>query len=672
MKLFSALSALAFVGVCFGAEPKPTARDKEPTYEGKTLSQWIGLTKDKNEKVRAHAAEALGYSFAAKAVIPSLTELLKDKQWNVRYSACRALQYLGPNAEATVSVVMKLLGDKDQRVREAAVSALGNVGPAAKAAIPAITNLLGDKDELIRADAAFALGRIGPDAKTAIPALAKLVEEDNDTVRSSAGFALGAIGPTAIPTLSELLKDKDKKTRGCAAEALGAIGPEAKTAIPTIMEMLKDGDEGLREAAAYGLGEFGPEAKAAVPTLTRLLGDKSSSVRLRAADALGNIAPEAVAIPTFTELFRDKDERVREAAASAVAKIGPTAILPLVGLLNDKSKDVRTTAARSLGYIRSDAQTTIPALTGLLKDKDERVREAAASSLGNFGPDAKAASPVLAELLKDKDEGVRYAAEEALLEINSVPMPAPVASLFSDLSQQAEVKDTLPSLPADKSWRLVWHDEFDGTELNETKWEVMPDAPRRDGWWMRKAITLDGNGHLVISTLKEGDRYIDGCVRTKGKFEHSFGYYVARIQFQKQPGHWSAFWIMGDGVGKVGSGGRDGVEIDIMEKPWLDDRVQQTIHWDGYGKDHKSVGHVAKVSGIMEGWHTFGLRWKPDEYIFYVDGKETWRTKKAVSQVPEYIKLSDEIGNWGGDIAKATLPDAFLVDYVRVYDVLEK
>jgi hypothetical protein len=55
-----------------------------------------------------------------------------------------------------------------------------------------------------------------------------------------------------------------------------------------------------------------------------------------------------------------------------------------------------------------------------------------------------------------------------------------------------------------------------------------------------------------------------------------------------------------------------------------------------------------------------------------VDGKETWRTKKAVSQVPEYIKLSDEIGNWVGDIKTATLPDAFLVDYVRVYDVVEK
>ena len=40
--------------------------------------------------------------------------------------------------------------------------------------------------------------------------------------------------------------------------------------------------------------------------------------------------------------------------------------------------------------------------------------------------------------------------------------------------------------------------------------------------------------------------------------------------------------------------------------------------------------------------------------------------------MPLYIKLSDEVGKWGGDIAKATLPDEFLVDYVRVYDLVDQ
>ncbi len=246
-------------------------------------------------------------------------------------------------------------------------------------------------------------------------------------------------------------------------------------------------------------------------------------------------------------------------------------------------------------------------------------------------------------------------------------------SVGTAIAWAGEPDDVLPPPAEGKTWKLAWHDEFDGDRLDESKWDVPPDGRRRDAWWMRKAISLDGKGHLVISTLEEGDKYIDGCVRTRGKFEHAFGYWVARIEFQNQPGHWSAFWLMGDSVHKVGEQGRDGTEIDIMEKPWLDDRVQQTLHWDGYGKHHRSEGKVVEVPGVMKGFHTFGLLWTPEEYVFYVDGKETRRTKAGgVCQVPLYIKLSDEVGKWGGDIRKAKLPDRFLVDYVRVYDLVPK
>jgi beta-glucanase (GH16 family) len=247
-----------------------------------------------------------------------------------------------------------------------------------------------------------------------------------------------------------------------------------------------------------------------------------------------------------------------------------------------------------------------------------------------------------------------------------------LASLAVAAGQQPEPQDTLPPAADGKAWKLIWHDEFDGTNLDASKWDI-PEYKRRDGYWSRKAISLDGKGHLVMSVLKEGDKFLDGCVRTKGKSQHSFGYYVARIQLQKQPGHWSGFWIMGDGVGKVGNDGRDGTEIDIMEKPWLDERINYALHWDGYDTDHKSQGKVVRAPGVTDGWHTFGLCWRPDEYVFSVDGKETWRTKAGgVCQVPEYIKLSDEIGNRAGDIKKAKMPDRFLVDYVRVYDLVER
>jgi beta-glucanase (GH16 family) len=245
---------------------------------------------------------------------------------------------------------------------------------------------------------------------------------------------------------------------------------------------------------------------------------------------------------------------------------------------------------------------------------------------------------------------------------------APIFAFAAPLPQT----DALPPPPQGKTWKLAWSDEFEGTKLDESRWDV-PEYHRRGGWWSRKAVSLDGKGRLVMNTLKDGDKFLDACVRTRGKFEHAFGYYICRVQLQKQEGHWSAFWLYNDSVGKVGNEGRDGTEIDIFEKPWLDDRVQQTLHWDGYGKEHKSKGFVPKVPGVMDGFHTFSLWWSPEEYVFYVDGKETWRTKDGgVCQVPLYLKISDEIGDWAGDIRKAALPDPFLVDYVRVYDLVDK
>ena len=243
----------------------------------------------------------------------------------------------------------------------------------------------------------------------------------------------------------------------------------------------------------------------------------------------------------------------------------------------------------------------------------------------------------------------------------------------SAMNEKLTPKDTLPPAPKGQAWKLAWHDEFDGEKLDETKWDV-PEGKRRDAWWSRKAIALDGKGHLAIKTLEEGGKFYDGCVRTRGKFEHAFGYYVARIRLQKSMGHWTAFWMFGSGVGKIGHGGMDGTEIDIMEKPWLDDRVQHTLHWDGYGKHHKSKGHVSRNPGIMEGWHTYALLWTPDEYVFTIDGKERWRTNAGgVCQVPLYLKLSDEakFSGWAGDVRKASLPDEFLTDYVRVYDLVD-
>ncbi len=243
----------------------------------------------------------------------------------------------------------------------------------------------------------------------------------------------------------------------------------------------------------------------------------------------------------------------------------------------------------------------------------------------------------------------------------------PSTSLFA---QDAATKDTLPKPTEGRQWKLVWHDEFDGDVLDETKWNRLGDWKRRDGFWIKEDAYLSGKGTLLLRTRKDGERYTCGAVNTQGKFEHAFGYYVARCKLPKQPGHWPAFWMMCPGVNKVGNEGRDGTEIDIVEIPWRDGQLTFNLHWDGYGKEHKSAGTRLTRPEVVEGYHDYGLLWTPEEYVFYVDGKEVWRSKAGgVSQVPEYLKLTEEIGSWGGEIRKAELPDYFEVDYVRVYEL---
>ncbi|QNN23882.1 glycoside hydrolase family 16 protein [Planctomycetales bacterium ZRK34] len=230
---------------------------------------------------------------------------------------------------------------------------------------------------------------------------------------------------------------------------------------------------------------------------------------------------------------------------------------------------------------------------------------------------------------------------------------------------------TQPSFaaPPSEDYKLVWQDEFNGDKLDESVWTHHHLGKRRDAINTREAVDVDGQGNLRITTTKVGEQYHTGMIQTRNRVMVRYGYLEARMRFQTQIGHWSAFWMMPNTISKfIGEPGKSGVEIDIIEylrtAPEL---VQQNLHWDGYGKDHKSKGHKTPFPGLGDGFHTVGLEWTPTRYTMFVDGKTTWTTDGPISHTPEYVIFSLEVGPWAKNIADAKLPDDFLVDYIRIY-----
>ncbi len=255
-------------------------------------------------------------------------------------------------------------------------------------------------------------------------------------------------------------------------------------------------------------------------------------------------------------------------------------------------------------------------------------------------------------------------------------------------------------LPPGRKWKLVWSDEFNGDQLDTTKWDFRLHLMQtRHETWTKEGAELDGKGNLLLklykkdgnyysSTLQTGRNYLDRPGDRYGnsrfvwpvarmepaKFVHKYGFYEIRCKLPTQEGWWAAFWLQSPVIGSSLDPLDAGVEMDIMENFTRDGVISQNLHWNGYGKnhEHKGSGDI-RIKPSDDGFHTFGLYWSPEGYVFYVDGKESWRVESPVSHREQFMLISTECMGYrsGGPsplLEKAVLPDYFVVDYVRVYD----
>lgn len=241
-------------------------------------------------------------------------------------------------------------------------------------------------------------------------------------------------------------------------------------------------------------------------------------------------------------------------------------------------------------------------------------------------------------------------------------------------------------------FEIMFNEEFEG-ELDRSVWSGHyqygnTTVDRKGSYWNQYlAQTKEGNLVIPVVYLEEGmggkgagwyTAGIDTDSDAKNGFSQKFGYFECRCILPEGADIWSAFWLMNSGVFDEDGSGRDGTEIDIFESDGYENlfkyNVSSNLHFDGYGDAHQKLGATRFLlkNNPYEEFNTYGLEWNENEYIFYINGVETFRTSfGGVSQNEEYIILSVEMRGENGIPSERENAPAegaeFIVDYVKVY-----
>jgi len=242
---------------------------------------------------------------------------------------------------------------------------------------------------------------------------------------------------------------------------------------------------------------------------------------------------------------------------------------------------------------------------------------------------------------------------------------------------------------------LVWSDEFDGTEVDPSKWTFMlgdgTEYGLPSGWgnnelqhYLAENATV-ANGFLTITAKEEsvgGRDYTSARLRTLGKGDWTFGRMEMRAKMPIGRGLWPAFWMLpSDTV--YGTWAASG-EIDIVEyigshPEWVFGTIHYGAPWPN--NTHSTTATPAPPgSTFHEDFHVFALEWEFGELRWYVDDtlyatRTRWHTTggpfPAPFDVDFHVLLNLAVGgNLPGPPDPATVfPQELVVDYVRVYQL---
>jgi hypothetical protein len=276
-------------------------REREPRYNGRTLSEWI---------LRCEVADVYDKSSEEYKSTEKSVAAVHGIGTNALPCLLKWIQYRTPPWKRRIYPILHLVpsalipsflinsGNELVRTGEKGFKILG---PEAKPAIPELMRITTDRKtptETVER-AAFALSSVGNDALA--PVLAA-VGDANCPGRARLMWAffvqrawrVGTNGTRAVPVLIQCLGDKDTNVSFIAASSLGVLKLEPGLVVPALTENLQNASSVVRQAAAASLSKFGDQARSAVPSLINALKDTDPWVRETARDALYMIDPMAL------------------------------------------------------------------------------------------------------------------------------------------------------------------------------------------------------------------------------------------------------------------------------------------------------------------------------------------------------------------------------------------
>ena len=240
-------------------------------------------------------------------------------------------------------------------------------------------------------------------------------------------------------------------------------------------------------------------------------------------------------------------------------------------------------------------------------------------------------------------------------------------------------------------WKEVWRDDFNGKDLDWTKWSAEENGHGGGNGELQYYLDRPENlrvedGRLVIEARREPvnvagtiKEYSSARIRTKRRAEWLYGRFEMSARLPAGRGVWPAFWMLPsrDHYGVWAASG----EIDIMEfKGQEPDTLHTTLHFGGSWPHNRSTTKVWKLpkGDFTQDFHRFAVEWEKDVFRWYVDDTMVHELKEwhsagapfpAPFDRPFHLILNVAVG--GGfagppDGSRPFPPARLLVDWVSV------